>query len=335
MGWASDAWITGKSKVALLTADDVSATDVNVDTIDGRVTLHGKVPSQAAKNAATTAVRGIDGVREVTNLLQVVQPTAEKRVSVEDSTIEDNVEKALSAESSLADSDISVQSVHNGVVLLAGEATIGDQVEAIQTASAVSGVARVASEMSDSSGKTAGRGSAPAKSDRTAAKTSGDDQAAAGDSSTLGDAWLTTKVKTRLLADGEAPALDVNVDTNDGVVTLFGEVDSQAAKAAAEREAQKVDGVKSVRNMLQVVPKAQHERVARADTEIENGVERELGERKQFRQADIDVAVHDGVVRLTGTAPSSDIRLSAATVARSVGGVRSVQNDIAVESDRG
>jgi osmotically-inducible protein OsmY len=118
-------------------------------------------------------------------------------------------------------------------------------------------------------------------------------------------------------------------------VTLFGTVDSPAAKAAAEREARQVDGVKQVRNILQVVAKANQEEVAHADEEIQNGIEEELDRRNQFGDADIDVAVHDGVVRLSGTAPTSDVRLSAATVARAVGRVRSVQNDILIEQDEG
>jgi osmotically-inducible protein OsmY len=52
-GWASpsnaaqapDSWITTKVKMALLVAEDVSATAVRVDTIDGKVTLHGTVSS--------------------------------------------------------------------------------------------------------------------------------------------------------------------------------------------------------------------------------------------------------------------------------------------------
>ena len=38
-----DAWITMKTKIALMTTDNVSAADLNVDTVKGVVTLHGKV----------------------------------------------------------------------------------------------------------------------------------------------------------------------------------------------------------------------------------------------------------------------------------------------------
>ncbi|HEY7516085.1 MAG TPA: BON domain-containing protein, partial [Vicinamibacteria bacterium] len=59
----SDGWITTKAKIMLLTTDGVSGTKVNVDTVDGKVTLHGKVPTAAEKAKAETTVRGLDGVK--------------------------------------------------------------------------------------------------------------------------------------------------------------------------------------------------------------------------------------------------------------------------------
>jgi len=46
-----DAWVTTKVKMSLLTTDGVSATNVHVDTIEGRVTLHGSVPTEARRRA--------------------------------------------------------------------------------------------------------------------------------------------------------------------------------------------------------------------------------------------------------------------------------------------
>ncbi len=356
-GWTPDAWITAKAKLALITDGKVSASDVNVDTVDGRVTLHGKVPTAEAKNAAQAAVKDISGVREVVNLLQVVSPAEEKFVKVSDDEVKKNVENALKANSSLRDSNIEVQSVNDGVVLLSGKADdLADHLEAVRVASAVPGVRRVGSEIqapdrmasadepegaADKAGKAvSGAGHAvkegtqnAADAVRSAAEKTGDTLGGAGStiSSTASDAWITTKVKSKLLASADAPALDVNVDTSGGQVTLFGTVDSQAAKAAAEKEATGTDGVKHVRNLLQVVPKAEEKAVSRKDDEIEKQVEQQLGNRKQFGDSDIDVEAHDGVVRLTGTAPSSSIRLSAAVVARRVDGVRAVTNDIEIE----
>ena len=53
-----------------------------------------------------------------------------------------------------------------------------------------------------------------------------------------------------LLTDSRTPALDINVETQAGVVTLFGIVHSQEAKAAAAEDTRKVSGVKRVVNEL-------------------------------------------------------------------------------------
>ena len=50
----------------------------------------------------------------------------------------------------------------------------------------------------------------------------------------------------RLLADTELPGLEIDLDSWDEMVTLFGIVSSQDAKAAAEADALKVSGVKRV-----------------------------------------------------------------------------------------
>ena len=55
-----DAWITTKAKMSLLTTEGVSGTSVNVDTVNGLVTLHGKVASDAEKQKAEQVVRGIE-----------------------------------------------------------------------------------------------------------------------------------------------------------------------------------------------------------------------------------------------------------------------------------
>jgi osmotically-inducible protein OsmY len=68
----------------------------------------------------------------------------------------------------------------------------------------------------------------------------------------LDDAWLYTKVMTRLTANSGAPALKINVDVSDRVVTLRGQVDSAAAKEETERIAKETEGVKDVNSLLRV-----------------------------------------------------------------------------------
>lgn len=66
------------------------------------------------------------------------------------------------------------------------------------------------------------------------------------------DATITASVKSTLVADKAANLTRVDVDTNNGVVSLNGVVDSSEQKSRAEQLARRVDGVKSVKNNLQV-----------------------------------------------------------------------------------
>lgn len=61
----SDAAVTAKVKSALLQAPEVKGTDVNVDTVNGTVTLKGQVETQAQADRAVQIARSIEGVSRV------------------------------------------------------------------------------------------------------------------------------------------------------------------------------------------------------------------------------------------------------------------------------
>jgi osmotically-inducible protein OsmY len=70
---------------------------------------------------------------------------------------------------------------------------------------------------------------------------------------TLDDAWIHTKIVTKLIANSKTPERKINVDVVKNVVTLRGVVDSAEEKAEAERIAKETDGVQKVTNELKVV----------------------------------------------------------------------------------
>jgi osmotically-inducible protein OsmY len=315
-----DAWITTKVKIALLTTKGVSASEVNVDTVDGRVTLHGIVRSDAEKAKAAAVARDVQGTRDVRNLLQVVKQSAQRELAVSDAELKARVTTALDKDPALADSAISVASVNKGVVLLAGSArTLSDTLRAIEIASAVEGVRRVASEIA----------SPDTLGDAEVWRDGKYDTGAAA-RSTASDMWTTTEVKLRLLANSQTPSFDINVDTDGGVVTLFGVVDSQATKDAAGAEVRKVAGVLSVVNELQIVPTSVRAKVADSDASIEDAVIRRLGANPRLKGTDIDVDVKNGVARLTGSVESQSDRITALTVTRATTGVRGLVDDLKV-----
>ena len=152
-GWAyaadtPDAWLTMKTSIALMTTDGLSTSDLNVDTVMGVVTLHGKVPTEGEKSKAEATARRIDGVKDVKNLLQVVPDSAKKAVERSDDQVKDAVVAAFKANARVNDSGIKVQSVNKGVVLLAGKSeSLQAHLDAVKVAHAVPGVKRVATEV--------------------------------------------------------------------------------------------------------------------------------------------------------------------------------------------
>jgi len=323
--WADtpDAWITTKVKTALLTTEGVSCTAIHVDTIDGRVTLHGKVRSEDEKRKAESVAQEISGVKEVHDLLQVVPERREDSVKVSDKDLKARVARALKDDRALSKSSITVQSVNNGVVLVAGKAnTMTDHLRAIEDAAAVPGVRRVSSEIHSPDTL------ADEEIRRDEARKGPDGAASGGEIAS--DVYITSATKLRLMADGRTPALDINVDSNRGVVTLFGLVPTSEAKRAAEEDARKVSGVKQVVNELQVVPKSTQQAVKARDEDIEKDVEKAIDARPGLTDAKIEVEVKNGVARLSGTVPSEQDRLAAAIAARSTNGVRSVQDDLKI-----
>lgn len=143
-----DSWITMKTKLALMTTEGVDTWDLNVDTVNGVVTLHGKVASDEAKQKAESVTQGIEGVKSVKDLLQIVPKPQRSAVDKGDDIVKDNVKKAFDADPMLKDSGISVASVNKGVVLLSGSAkTLDAHLRAVEVARKVPGVHRVSSEV--------------------------------------------------------------------------------------------------------------------------------------------------------------------------------------------
>jgi osmotically-inducible protein OsmY len=70
--------------------------------------------------------------------------------------------------------------------------------------------------------------------------------------SSLDDAWIHAKIVTKLVGNSDTPERTINVDVNNGTVTLRGTVDTTTAKTEAETVAKETEGVKRVNNQLKV-----------------------------------------------------------------------------------
>lgn len=155
-----DATITASVKAKLLEDDRTDGFDINVDTVNGRVTLRGGADTAADKAAAGEIARGTEGVVSVDNQITVAAPDTPARDA-------------------------------------ANQATASGQVR----------------------------------------------QAASETGEVVNDAWITSKVKAQLLADGTVSGLEISVETTDGTVRLTGDAPSAEARAQAVRIAETTEGV--------------------------------------------------------------------------------------------
>lgn len=144
--------------------------------------------------------------------------------AIDDTVITAKVKTTFIDAHGLGDSDIDVTTT-NGVVTLEGSAT-SDKAKSLaeELTKSVAGVKSV-----DNNLKTPTSNKTVDKSKRV-----------------VSDSWITTKVKSEILADSLSKGFDVNVETTHGVVVLKGSLANQEAVNRVKNIAEKVEGVKSV-----------------------------------------------------------------------------------------
>jgi hypothetical protein len=91
------------------------------------------------------------------------------------------------------------------------------------------------------------------------------------------DAGITTSVKSRLAADDTVKAYQVNVDTQNHVVTLSGDLETAAAKDRALAIARETDGVRDVIDQLRVEETAATSGVS-GDVNVDRNTAEEIGD---------------------------------------------------------
>ena len=144
------------------------------------------------------------------------------------------------------------------------------------------------------------------------------------------DSAITTQVKSKLAVGPETDSLKINVETNNGMVTLTGTVPTQAEKAQAEQIARNTEGVTRVINNITVASNSTGENgagVAAEDLMILSKI------RARYVAEGIvgaKVEVKDGVVTLKGNVKNAQSKVRAESIARATSGVKNVDNLIVV-----
>jgi hyperosmotically inducible protein len=142
------------------------------------------------------------------------------------------------------------------------------------------------------------------------------------------DSWLTFHTKLALLADERVTSGDIHVTTRRGVIALRGKVDSEAEQQAAGEIARTIEGARDVNNQLTVVSGETRRTIDREDREIAQDVKQEFKQDARLKRVRIHVRADEGIVTLTGKAPSLATSVRASEAARRVPGVRAVHNEL-------
>jgi hyperosmotically inducible periplasmic protein len=320
----SDGFITAKTKLALWTTANVRSTSVHVDTVDGVVTLYGKLPTAAQRTLAAKTASDIVGVKRVQDLIQIVPKGEEVATSTSDADLRKAAEQRFSKSPEFKSSTIKVKSVDKGVVMLSGEAkTYGEHLRAISLIDRLPGVKRIVSEVKTPK---------DFREDErviflTERKPMGVDRPVEGSSGNW-DGRITMAVKLRLLTAADVPSNEISVDVEDGVVTLFGMVPTAAVKAEVGSQVSRVSGVMRVDNDLEVVSSLARMSVDAKDDDITKDLALALKPYDELKS--VTTSVKNGVVQVSGKVPNGWERLHVLRVARGVTGVRTVEDLLSV-----
>jgi osmotically-inducible protein OsmY len=138
------------------------------------------------------------------------------------------------------------------------------------------------------------------------------------------DKDITLAVERKLFIDPSVPSHYIDVKTDEGIVTLLGSVDNILAKDRATEIAETIKGVRSVVNIVTVKPSF------RTDKEIRKDVQWALLSDPATDSYEIKAEVKKAVATLTGTVESWQEKQLCGQIAKTVKGVKDVENQITV-----
>jgi hyperosmotically inducible protein len=251
----TDPTLTADVKAKLAADDTVKGSRVTVRTADHVVTLEGTVRSEAVRTRALAIARDTPGVTSVVDKL-TVSPNATHKAA---DKVERGADKSADAVGTAAHKTAGALDKTKDKTATAAEKTG----EAVGTAAKKTG--KALGTAADKTAHAVGVGADKTKeATKTAASKTKDATTKAGEKTAdkvgtsgnaTSDAAITGAVKARLLGDGKTPGLKVDVDTENGVVTLSGTVANASERTRAVELARDTKGVKDVVDKLTVIAK--------------------------------------------------------------------------------
>jgi osmotically-inducible protein OsmY len=360
---SADARISTSLQAKYYADDRVHGNRIDVDAQNGVVTLRGTVPDDAAKEHAVRLARDVEGVTDVKDELQVraTESTAASRGQDQTAAtgttgrdteerqpawITTKVQAQYFVNPEIKPWNIDVTTSASGVVTLEGEVdSAEDKAEAVRIARQTEGVTRVEDRLRVD----ANAGRDMAASSGTEPKDEAE-RTPARDTGTAGierpDVWLTAKIQSKYFIDTDVKGRRIDVDTQNGVVTLTGAVGSEAERRHAVALARNTDGVREVKDQLRI-DAALREREAgerqagrqgqagtteieRPDAWITTKIQAQYFLDDEVKGHEINVTTNNGVVTLDGMVDTAQQKQEAELIARETEGVSRVVNQLTV-----
>jgi len=282
-------------------ATDSYELDVKVN--DGVVMLSGTVESWAEKLLAERVVKGVKGVEKIENKIDYEHETQRP-----DYEIQADIEQRLKWDPYIYEEFIDVD-VNKGVVLLTG--TVGSAAEKsyVRDDSRVAGVSRIDARRLEvrpwARDKMQRKAKLPAVTDKE----------------------IEQAVKKALTYDPRAASFSIEVESDNGEVTLRGTVDNLKAKTTAARDARNTTGVWKVHNNIKTRPTGKD-----TDSEIAQYIRDAFTRDPYVDNFDIAVTVRNRKAYLFGSVDNNYQKRYAADVASRVKGVADVANNININN---
>jgi osmotically-inducible protein OsmY len=291
---------------ALLEDPATEVYEVSPQVKDGVVTLTGTVDSWQEKRLCEQVAKGVKGVRDIQNKIEVA-PRAKRS----DTQIEADIKSRLDWDVWVDDALLTVD-VKNGEVKLSGKVGSAAEKSRAFIDAWVPGVKAV---------------------DHSGLEVDWSTRDALRRYTPRSDGEIERAIKDAFRYDPRVSPFSVEVIADYGVATLTGVVDNLKARRAAEEVASNTAGVWRVKNRLRVRPPdgpPAGPKPLRFDTAIAEKVRAGLARDPYVEQHEISVLVSNHGVVLNGTVDSQYEKLRAEDVASRVQRVVAVRNNLSV-----
>jgi osmotically-inducible protein OsmY len=300
----SDEYIYQNVNAALSSDPVTQPYSLIIDVDGGSVAVKGEVPSWQVRDLASHVVKGVKGVKEVQNhvVIESKLPTSEEQIKEE-------IKQRLASDVLIDDTHLDVEVQDREVVLKGTVSSAAEKTRAVSHAWS-QGIKNVKDEALQVQWET--RDPVEQHPERLS----------------LSDEELEEAVKNAWLFDPRVYSFDPQVEVQDGVATLKGEVDNLRAKHAAEEDARNTVGVYDVRNYITIRSMDTMEMVDEA--EIARKIREAIKRDPYAERFGVQVSVFDGTAYLAGRVESEFQKNQIERVASRFKGIVDILNRIQV-----